>query len=455
MINIYIFMLFVICSSLKAESLFTGTHENDSIGVFWDRYYSSGVNLEYQSKELISPMEYFTKMIVKLALRKDCFKHTKKCEQEMNGYSMSHLIYTPELFKGLDASRNDRPYAGIAYLGNSYSVHFGKWIYHNEFLIGNVGPSSGGRFVQEQIHSIMYFNTPRGWSNELKDKSVYNWNSSISFPFNKNIILPMGWGVGNLDLNGNLGLQLRWGQLSSNRTFMGHSMHFSRASSFYDVAEEDEYYVFIQPSLKLQYVNASVSGDNPYWTDSSWKGILDDRSYKEWERVLIYRSFISSGDNARARTEDLLVFNTVFNDLRYFSRFEARAVIDFLLRGNLEYTDPFYVLGLFNLIRPENPSLYAYAKYVSYQRIFQNLKLTKEQEMGSLLYLYRSGEFDLKRPHTSAPNNFQGQIQSGFVFRTSQSFFSVSWTLSSLEFSNDPALPNFHAWGRVQGGIFF
>lgn len=449
--NIFLFLSYSIFG--QAQSFFSGTIENDSLGVFLDRYYSSGARMEYYSNDILSPSEYFTKLLLSIGSSNNCFRNRDKCKTEMSSYSLSHFIYTPELFKGIDANRNDRPYAGVANIGNSYSVHLKKLIFHNEFILGNVGPSSSGRDIQEMIHSVMYFNTPRGWNHELKDKQIYNWNTGFSFILNENFMIPLGFGLGNYDTNVNLSFQWRIGQISSKKTFTGHSMHVSSASGFYEGQEDSEYYFFIQPLIKVQSVNASLTGDSKY-SNTDWKGISDDRTFHEWERYLMY-SLMIPNQKPENYIEDVLVFNTLFNDLRYFNRMEGRAILDYIYKNDTNIYDDKFILAVYNLLRPEDPSFYAYSKYIAVKRISENSGWSEDFKNNVILFLYKNGEFDLQRPHSLKPKNFQGQLQLGFVYRTNEAFLSASWTLASLDFPSDPALPQFHAWGRVQAGIYF
>jgi len=451
----YFLVIFMSSASILAQntSFFTTSIENDSLGIFVDRYYSSGIKIEYFSNEIFSLSKYWTQLLLKVTTKKNCFQEEKICHTEMSSYSLNHLIYTPELYKLTDTYRKDRPFAGVFYIANSYSVYLENLIFYNEFFLGNIGPSSQGKHIQEFIHSN-YFNTPRSWSHELKDKTIYNWNTGINFLVNKYFMIPLGLGIGNYNTNLNLGLQWRIGDISSKKTFMGHSIQTSSASGFYEGLEENEYYFFIQPLVKFQTNNSTLQGSSPYW-DYDWRATLGDKGYKEWERFLLYSQIFFNQTSLKDYLEAVLVFNTAFNNLRYFNRVEARAILELVSNYEISIQDPLFFLSIYNLLQFNHPKAYAIAKYIAFSRILQRQEISEYEKQAILTFLYKNGEFDLYRPHSLKPKNFQGQVQLGFVYRTNEAFLSVSWSLSTLDFPNDPALPQFHAWGRVQAGIFF
>lgn len=447
-LELFIFLLLNV--SLSAESSFLRfTHENDSLGFFVDRYYTSGTKIEYQRAEIFSPISYFSKLL-SLGAKKNCFNGA--CI-EQNSYSLSHLIFTPALYKVVDNTPEDRAYAGLAYFTNSNTLYFQNFILNNQISIGNLGTSSQGKLIQEMIHKPLLFYTPRGWSHELKDKTIHHWDFLNIFTFSHNFAIPFGFRLGNWNQNINLGFQARFGQISTKNSFAVHSIQYSETSPYYENEEEEEFYFFVQPKFIYQFKNWSVSQTNQKNFD--YRGILDDRTYTEMERYFLFNYGLMQSKRYEENVKNFLVFNILFNGIEGLSRNESRIVLDYLKEEEYNFQNSGVLLGLYSLFRPRDERTYFLTKYLSFKSMMNKLQIPQSEQNTLLAILYLQGEFNRKTPIQSKFRNAQGEFQFGIVYKSKNIFVNFAWSLSSLDFETEKSLPNFHGWGRLQLGIYF
>lgn len=79
-------------------------------------------------------------------------------------------IFSPRNLKTRLLQKNDRPYAGWAYVSAGMVSDAGT--HADNFLItaGIAGPSAKAKETQEFIHDLTHATRPRGWDNQLKDE---------------------------------------------------------------------------------------------------------------------------------------------------------------------------------------------------------------------------------------------------------------------------------------------
>jgi lipid A 3-O-deacylase len=85
------------------------------------------------------------------------------------GFVLGQAIYTPRDLGATDVVRNDRPYAGWAYLGFYWGRQgaAGSWRQHR-IELGTVGPQAGGRSVQSGLHAqLAHSPEPKGWAFQI------------------------------------------------------------------------------------------------------------------------------------------------------------------------------------------------------------------------------------------------------------------------------------------------
>lgn len=86
------------------------------------------------------------------------------------GLSARQSIFTPEDKRRSDFIVDDRPYAGWLYGGLALLADTGKELDTFELNIGVVGPSSGGEWVQDNVHRTIGSTKAAGWDNQLEDE---------------------------------------------------------------------------------------------------------------------------------------------------------------------------------------------------------------------------------------------------------------------------------------------
>lgn len=93
--------------------------------------------------------------------------------QMRQGFALSHVIYTPEDITLADPPPDSHPYAGYLGATGFATARTGNVERTAIIEIGLVGPSAGGKFVQENWHRLLDGDIPRGWDTQLKDEIVF------------------------------------------------------------------------------------------------------------------------------------------------------------------------------------------------------------------------------------------------------------------------------------------
>lgn len=143
------------------------TSENDLFGGT-DRNYSNGLRLErVRPANKITPgLKWVANRIPILDLDRTELRQ---------GFALSHTIFTPEDIEAVVPDPTDRPYAAWLY-GSATVVgttRLGPRQMVQDVLqvnMGVVGPSAGGKFVQQNWHDILRIVEPQGWESQLKDE---------------------------------------------------------------------------------------------------------------------------------------------------------------------------------------------------------------------------------------------------------------------------------------------
>lgn len=137
--------------------------ENDLFGGS-DRYYSNGLQLSWRSASgnLPQPLSWLDRQL-------DFLQGPGVLRW---GVALGHSIFTPRDTQAEVPDPRDRPYAGL--LLGSVSLHrvTANSLSTLEFQAGLVGPSAGGRFVQNNWHTLIGVPEARGWRSQLRDEFV-------------------------------------------------------------------------------------------------------------------------------------------------------------------------------------------------------------------------------------------------------------------------------------------
>ncbi len=138
--------------------------ENDTLGGT-DRYYTNGLQIAWRSPsaDLPSALAWLDRQLAFLqgpgTLRW--------------GIAIGQSIYTPEDTQRRNPDPTDRPYAGYLYGALSLNRVTAESLSVLELQAGLVGPSAGGKFVQNGFHSVIGVDPARGWDYQLADEPVF------------------------------------------------------------------------------------------------------------------------------------------------------------------------------------------------------------------------------------------------------------------------------------------
>ncbi|ENZ0355786.1 lipid A deacylase LpxR family protein [Pseudomonas aeruginosa] len=136
-------------------------------------------------------------------------------------------MYTPENKTRTDVIPDDRPYAGLLYLGLAWNrrIHPQAASYEmldvRELTLGVIGPWSLAEQSQDLVHRARGIERFRGWDNQLRNEPAFQMAMERKFkPYTEGAVRP-GWGsdvigsyalrVGNIETAASTGVEFRAG----------------------------------------------------------------------------------------------------------------------------------------------------------------------------------------------------------------------------------------------------
>lgn len=136
-------------------------------------------------------------------------------------------MYTPEDKTRADLIPDDRPYAGLLYLGLAWNRRIHPQASGHEMLdsreltLGVIGPGSLAEQSQDLVHKLRGYEQFSGWANQVHNEPAFQLAMERKFkPYLEGAIRP-GWGhdaigsyalrVGNIETSASAGLELRMG----------------------------------------------------------------------------------------------------------------------------------------------------------------------------------------------------------------------------------------------------
>ena len=185
-----------------------------------DRYYTHGTKISWISRDLSDYRDIVTiPSWMHRIIERTPFVNNPG-EQRSVSVSLGQNIYTPGNKERSDLILNDRPYAGITYLGLGLHSKSPRRMDTLEFGVGIVGRHSYAEDCQIWIHDRIESLDPKGWAHQLHDEPVVNiyverkWKtlktgSSDGLGFD--CIPHAGIAAGNAYTGMNLGGQVRFG----------------------------------------------------------------------------------------------------------------------------------------------------------------------------------------------------------------------------------------------------
>jgi len=211
--------------SIAADNIARGTStvtlymEND---LFYntDRQYTHGTKLSWISPDLSA---YRDNPLVPAwsypLIKRLPFVNTPGYQRSVS-FSLGQSMYTPEEIERSDLITDDRPYAGMTYLGIGFHSKDHRQMDTLEFDVGLIGRHSYAEDCQETIHHWIDATDPKGWKHQLRDEPFLNafferkWRlirKNYRRGFGSDCIPHIGGGVGNAFTGASAGGEIRFG----------------------------------------------------------------------------------------------------------------------------------------------------------------------------------------------------------------------------------------------------
>lgn len=136
-------------------------------------------------------------------------------------------MYTPEDHSRTDLIADDRPYAGLLYVGLSWNrrkqvAHGQEMLDTREITLGVIGPWSLAEQAQNLVHDLRGFDRFLGWDHQLHNEpafeiamdrkyKAYRGAAAVSPGFSADAIRAAGLRLGNIETSATLGIEGRIG----------------------------------------------------------------------------------------------------------------------------------------------------------------------------------------------------------------------------------------------------
>ncbi|MBK6673704.1 MAG: lipid A deacylase LpxR family protein [Proteobacteria bacterium] len=143
-------------------------------------------------------------------------------------FKFGQSMFTPKDFSRTDLITDDRPYAGLLYVGMSWNRRAHRPSSQSELLdtreitLGVIGPWSLAEPVQNAVHDVIGADRFLGWSNQLRNEPAvqlaldrkfrsYRGRGAIVPGFSADAIRSLGLRLGNIETSATLGIEGRMG----------------------------------------------------------------------------------------------------------------------------------------------------------------------------------------------------------------------------------------------------
>ena len=174
--------------------------ENDYFGDSDDNY-TNGLKLSWVSGR--RPADPFSRFVSRMMGAEDQTSVRR-------GLAIGHSTFTPDDIGETEYLPDQHPYAAWLYGEFTTLIERENRVDQFTLQLGMVGPSAGGEYAQEEIHSLINDRAPQGWDNQIQDE----FGVVLSYDKKLRALLRTGWrGVG-LDATPNLGVTL--GNINAN-----------------------------------------------------------------------------------------------------------------------------------------------------------------------------------------------------------------------------------------------
>lgn len=240
--------------------------ENDVLGGT-DRYYTNGLQIAWRSPsaDLPAPLAWLNRQL-------DFLQGPGELRW---GLALGQSIFTPENTQLTNPDPTDRPYAGYLYGALSLSRITATSLSVLEIQAGIVGPSAGGKLVQNGFHSLIGEAPARGWAYQLSDEPVAalilerKWRVPLAGDERLGLeLLPSVSGsVGNLQTYASAGALLRVGR-NLTADFGPPRIRPALAGSAFFQPQGDDFGWYIFGGAEGRAVARDIFLDGNTWVDS-------------------------------------------------------------------------------------------------------------------------------------------------------------------------------------------
>jgi lipid A 3-O-deacylase len=192
-------------SMASAETRFASfTFENDFFAGY-DRHYTNGVQVAF-----LTPLDQAPQWLQSLS-----------ADPQMV-VAFGQRIYTPSDKGSATPDPNDRPYAGWAYTMGDLRTRSAATIDHLSVTVGIVGPASGAKQTQNNVHHLIGDATAKGWDTQVRTKPTFMAGYERAWPE----VWQGAFGTHRMDLGlrtgGNIGTPLTYVEAGAVARFGSH-----------------------------------------------------------------------------------------------------------------------------------------------------------------------------------------------------------------------------------------
>ncbi|MBS1667175.1 MAG: lipid A deacylase LpxR family protein [Bacteroidetes bacterium] len=173
------------------------------------------------------------------------------------------LIFTPYAGNVNDPGRQDRPFAGYAYIqgSRSYINEAGRMLKLSAAL-GQLGPQSGAEQVQEFVHRLLNLYKPAGWQYQIQNETGLQFQADYSMPITKDksgtldINMVNHGSLSNIFSNAATGLLLRVGRFNDPM----HSVAMGGGNLSKQEKIQNEFFFYSKAMANYVFYDATIEG---------------------------------------------------------------------------------------------------------------------------------------------------------------------------------------------------
>lgn len=176
-----------------------------------DRYYTNGFSIAWSRAQ--PPRSWLKEVAARVG-------YDRNVLSESHGFELGQVISTPANTQIATPQPEDRPWAGLLFLGPTLQLDVGKELDVFKMFLGVSGPWSLAGRTQAQWHRFIHVKTPKGWANQLENEPElgfiyeHRWRIDLLKPegdWNLELIPKAGFHLGTVLDKVDLGAQVRFG----------------------------------------------------------------------------------------------------------------------------------------------------------------------------------------------------------------------------------------------------